>query len=184
MSAANTRSSSNPMDTAGTTLEVSTICSSVRHRLRRSWQGKSSGLSACRLDEHAFTAAQIDRPRDLSPCLSRNVDRSGLSHPSRRPRRRALMVRALQCTRYLLGKLDGWEVARAAREIDPRFPIIYMTSVATDWASQGVPNSILFSRSSTARAGSRRTSCRSPSNGERSGTAKTRSFLSVPPLVI
>ena len=34
-----------------------------------------------------------------------------------------------------------------------------------------------FSSSSIARAGSRRTSCSSPSKGERSGTAKIRSFL-------
>jgi DNA-binding response OmpR family regulator len=27
----------------------------------------------------------------------------------------------------VLGKLDGWEVRRAAREIDPTMPIIYMT---------------------------------------------------------
>jgi CheY-like chemotaxis protein len=27
----------------------------------------------------------------------------------------------------LLGKLDGWEVARAARETDPKMPVIYMT---------------------------------------------------------
>src|SRR5258708_9752339 len=35
-----------------------------------------------------------------------------------------------------------------------------------------------FSSSSIARAGRRRTSCKSPSKGERSGTAKIRSFLS------
>jgi CheY-like chemotaxis protein len=42
--------------------------------------------------------------------------------------------RALVTDINLLGKLDSWEVARAAREIDPRFPIIYMTGAATDWA--------------------------------------------------
>ena len=30
----------------------------------------------------------------------------------------------------LLGQMDGWRVARAAREIDPAFPIIYITGVA------------------------------------------------------
>jgi CheY-like chemotaxis protein len=47
----------------------------------------------------------------------------------------------------LVGRLSGWEVARAAREIDPFFPIVYMTGAAADeWASQGVPNSILLNK--------------------------------------
>jgi len=47
----------------------------------------------------------------------------------------------------LLGKLDGWEVARAAREIDPAMPIIYMTGTQSEeWASKGVPNSVLLAK--------------------------------------
>ena len=47
----------------------------------------------------------------------------------------------------LLGKLDGWEVARAAREIDPSMPVVYMTgSHSDDWASRGVPNSIMLAK--------------------------------------
>src|SRR6476620_5617403 len=39
------------------------------------------------------------------------------------------------------GRLDGWHVARHAREIEPNFPIVYMSGRdADDWASQGVPN--------------------------------------------
>jgi CheY-like chemotaxis protein len=38
------------------------------------------------------------------------------------------------------GKMDGWEVAKLAREIDPAFPIIYMTAASADqWAANGVP---------------------------------------------
>jgi DNA-binding response OmpR family regulator len=38
----------------------------------------------------------------------------------------------------LIGRLDGWEVARAARETDPTMPIIYMTGThAEEWASKG-----------------------------------------------
>ena len=44
-------------------------------------------------------------------------------------------------------KLDGWEVARHAREIDPLLPVVYMTGAsADDWASKGVPNSILLTK--------------------------------------
>jgi DNA-binding response OmpR family regulator len=44
----------------------------------------------------------------------------------------------------LKGAISGWDVARQIREIDPGFPVVYMTGVASDeWASQGVPNSIL-----------------------------------------
>ena len=41
----------------------------------------------------------------------------------------------------------GWEVAKVAREIDPEFPIIYMTGASADqYASHGVPNSILLTK--------------------------------------
>ena len=47
----------------------------------------------------------------------------------------------------LRGRMDGWEVARQAREIDPAFPIVYMTGASSDqWPSHGVPNSILLTK--------------------------------------
>jgi CheY-like chemotaxis protein len=47
----------------------------------------------------------------------------------------------------LLGKVDGWEVARAAREIDPAIPVIYMTGThGEEWPSKGVPNSVLLAK--------------------------------------
>jgi DNA-binding response OmpR family regulator len=47
----------------------------------------------------------------------------------------------------LIGRLDGWEVARVAREADPSMPIIYMTGThGEEWASKGVPNSILLTK--------------------------------------
>jgi CheY-like chemotaxis protein len=55
--------------------------------------------------------------------------------------------RALVTDIHLTGKMDGWEVAKQAREIDPDFPIIYMTGAAADeWASHGVPKSILLAK--------------------------------------
>jgi DNA-binding response OmpR family regulator len=55
--------------------------------------------------------------------------------------------RALVTDINLLGKLNGWEVAKHAREIDSEFPVIYMTGASADqWASQGVPNSILLKK--------------------------------------
>ena len=45
------------------------------------------------------------------------------------------------------GRIDGWEVARQAREIDPEFPIVYMSGAhAGDWASKGVPNSVMLEK--------------------------------------
>jgi CheY-like chemotaxis protein len=45
----------------------------------------------------------------------------------------------------LRGRLNGWEVAKQAREIDPSFPIIYMTGASAEqWASNGVPKSVLL----------------------------------------
>ena len=47
----------------------------------------------------------------------------------------------------LKGQMKGWEVARLVRQIDPAFPVVYMTGAAAeDWASEGVPNSILLKK--------------------------------------
>ncbi len=55
--------------------------------------------------------------------------------------------RALVTDIHLAGKLDGWEVAKQARELDPEFPVVYMTGAAADeWASHGVRNSILLKK--------------------------------------
>ncbi len=55
--------------------------------------------------------------------------------------------RALVTDINLQGKMDGWQVAQRAREIDPEFPVVYTTgTVAADWASKGVPNSIMLSK--------------------------------------
>jgi DNA-binding NtrC family response regulator len=55
--------------------------------------------------------------------------------------------RALVTDIDLPGTIDGWEVAKQARELDPEFPIIYMTGAGADqWASHGVPNSILLTK--------------------------------------
>jgi CheY-like chemotaxis protein len=47
----------------------------------------------------------------------------------------------------LIGRFDGWEVARTAREMDPTIPVIYMTGThGEEWASKGVPNSVLLTK--------------------------------------
>jgi CheY-like chemotaxis protein len=47
----------------------------------------------------------------------------------------------------LKGSMKGWEIARLVRQIDPAFPIVYMTGAAADdWPSEGVPNSILLKK--------------------------------------
>jgi len=60
---------------------------------------------------------------------------------------RLTKYRALVTDINLRGMMDGWEVAKRAREIDPEFPVVYMTGVrADDYGSQGVPNSILLTK--------------------------------------
>ena len=55
--------------------------------------------------------------------------------------------RALITDINLLGRLDGWGVAKRARELNPDIPVIYMTGLAADdWASRGVPNSLLLQK--------------------------------------
>jgi DNA-binding response OmpR family regulator len=47
----------------------------------------------------------------------------------------------------LLGRVNGWEVARAAREADANFPVVYISGAAAhDWPAQGVPNSIILQK--------------------------------------
>jgi CheY-like chemotaxis protein len=55
--------------------------------------------------------------------------------------------RALVSDINLKGTMDGWDVARQAREIESSFPIVYMTGTAAEqWTSHGVPNSILLTK--------------------------------------
>lgn len=43
--------------------------------------------------------------------------------------------------------LDGWEVARRARQMRPELPVVYMTGdSAADWAAKGVPKSVLIQK--------------------------------------
>jgi CheY-like chemotaxis protein len=60
---------------------------------------------------------------------------------------RLINYRALVTDIHLKGRIDGWEVARLAREINPDFPIVYITGGSADkWPSRGVPNSILLAK--------------------------------------
>jgi DNA-binding response OmpR family regulator len=47
----------------------------------------------------------------------------------------------------LMGRLDGWRVAQAAREVDPAFPVVYITGASSDeWPMLGVPDSVLLTK--------------------------------------
>ena len=55
--------------------------------------------------------------------------------------------RALVTDINLKGKIDGWKVAQHAREIEPDFPVVYMSgAAAADSTSKGVPNSIMLAK--------------------------------------
>lgn len=55
--------------------------------------------------------------------------------------------RALVTDIQIGGAMDGWEVAQHAREIEPDFPVVYMSgAVAAEWTSKGVPNSIMLAK--------------------------------------
>jgi DNA-binding response OmpR family regulator len=56
-----------------------------------------------------------------------------------------IKCRALVADITLRGTIDGWEVARRAREVAPKLPVVYITAAsAGEWPSQGVPNSVLL----------------------------------------
>jgi DNA-binding response OmpR family regulator len=47
----------------------------------------------------------------------------------------------------LKGRMTGWEVAAQIREADRSLPVIYMSGAhADEWASKGVPNSIVLTK--------------------------------------
>jgi DNA-binding response OmpR family regulator len=47
----------------------------------------------------------------------------------------------------LAAKITGWEVARRAREITHDMPVVYCSGGgASEWTSQGVPNSVLIEK--------------------------------------
>ena len=55
--------------------------------------------------------------------------------------------RALVTDIGLLGTLDGWDVARRARENESEFPVVYMSGEhGADWTSKGVPNSVMLGK--------------------------------------
>jgi len=59
----------------------------------------------------------------------------------------SIKYRALVTDVNLLGRINGWEVAKRAREIDPNFPVVYMTGASADeYGSHGVPNSVLLTK--------------------------------------
>jgi CheY-like chemotaxis protein len=55
--------------------------------------------------------------------------------------------RALIADIGLRGRMTGWEVASCAREIDPEFPVLYLTGAfAHQWESRGVSYSLLLTK--------------------------------------
>jgi DNA-binding response OmpR family regulator len=53
--------------------------------------------------------------------------------------------RALVTDVSLKGRLNGWEIAARIREADASLPVVYMSGAhADEWASKGVPNSIML----------------------------------------
>jgi len=45
------------------------------------------------------------------------------------------------------GKVNGWDVAAKLRETNPALPVVYMSGAhAEDWASKGVPNSVMLAK--------------------------------------
>ena len=59
----------------------------------------------------------------------------------------ASRFRAVLTDIRLGGGPDGWELARRARELVPGMPVVYMSGdSAHEWASKGVPNSVLVAK--------------------------------------
>ena len=78
----------------------------------------------------------------LQPAIAASGEEADTLHKSDRIDYHALVV-----DNRLLGRIDGWEVARVARQVDPNFPVVYITGVAAErWETQGVPSSVLLKK--------------------------------------
>jgi len=43
--------------------------------------------------------------------------------------------------------IDGWQIGRRARELNPAMPVVYVSGdSAMDWAASGVPNSVMLQK--------------------------------------
>jgi len=87
-------------------------------------------MLACEFEDGGFTVAQATNVEQAIFLL----DRPGAEY-------RALV------TDIRLGHagMAGWDVARHAREINPRTPVVYIGGDSEcDWAARGVPNSIMI----------------------------------------
>jgi DNA-binding response OmpR family regulator len=83
------------------------------------------------LDDGGFDTATVTSGEEALTLLNENKDK----------------YHALVTDISLSGKIEGWEVARHVREIDPEYPVIYMSGAsAADWASKGVPNSLILAK--------------------------------------
>lgn len=61
-------------------------------------------------------------------------------------RERALQYQAL-VTDVRLPLVDGWELARLARELNPSIPVVYVSGdSAAEWSAHGVPNSLMLQK--------------------------------------
>ena len=55
--------------------------------------------------------------------------------------------RALVADIALRGRMSGWEVATHARQVDPEFPVLYITGAyGHQWPFRCVPNSVLLTK--------------------------------------
>ena len=79
----------------------------------------------------------------LSPTVVATAEEALNLLQASKPQYRALI------TDIDLGRLrmDGWELARHAREMIPEFPVVYVTgAAAANWRSMGVPKSLLVAK--------------------------------------
>jgi CheY-like chemotaxis protein len=62
-------------------------------------------------------------------------------------RRAEVKCNALVTDIHLREEMNGWQLAFVARQMEPTLPVVYMTAASGgEWASQGVPNSILLQK--------------------------------------
>lgn len=90
------------------------------------------------------------KPWSKAPSLTR-----ASSRPSFRPATQAVTLlkdvpgeyRVLVTDINLPG-IDDWELNQRAREIDPNFPVVYISGASPgEWPSEGVPNIVILEKS-------------------------------------
>src|SRR3954468_4540470 len=123
--------------------------------MRRSFRITRAGGGAAPLNQDVLTVLVIEDEEAIQAIIEEALTEAGFYLAIAASGEEGMTLlqadshvyRALVTDINLRGKINGWEVARQAREKLPEFPVVYISGASgADWSSKGVPNSIMLQK--------------------------------------